>query len=464
MTEFELYLQRELSDMNMPPTHFVADWGDVLRRVKPQTAPRATRQGFRSRRLRFALCAVVLAGLIGTVSATSLGSTLTRAFDGFAAWVTGHPGAPASNGERLVFQKANERSWATFPPDTELRRLLAIRASDSSFVLFGFRSDDLLCLRLVATGPVEGSATDCVPIQALQNADKPVIVAASDEPFGFSEPTRNGGGSLTASATFGIASDGVSQIVLASDDGDHFAVVKSNAFLYIAEHRTAETRIHRVSAVAANGSVVAIPVRPAPLGTAESRDQDRTPAQGPTGVDRKNVDGSIDWIQAGALRGKVPSPALESQLRHSFKAIALEREITPDPRSPMSVIVVFGQSQHSLGANDQLCVYLLFVNSLGGGCSAFDGMFSQQPFTAGIGAPSGAGQYVFVSGAASDDVEAIKVYLSNGVVADAALSDNVYVLPVARYLFPIRIVALDQAGEIIGNQVISSDGLEKPTR
>src|SRR5581483_10732098 len=228
MIDVEPLIRDEFATRDPLPASLRGDWGDVLSRVQ-----RPTRQ--RGRRPLQLLIAAAAAGLAVACLATPLGAALGRGLDGFSAWLTGSPGTPASPQAQQAFEQANARSWAGFPAGTELRKLIDTSANGSTFTLYGFRSGDALCLRLVATGPAAGKTSSCAPVQALQSANEPALVVASDEPFGAAPvpPGSAGYRPLLASATFGIVSDGVQQVILHGDDGTHQATVQSNAFLYI---------------------------------------------------------------------------------------------------------------------------------------------------------------------------------------------------------------------------------------
>jgi len=78
------------------------------------------------------------------------------------------------------------------------------------------------------------------------------------------------------------------------------------------------------------------------------------------------------------------------------------------------------------------------------------------------GAGSGPSEYSIIGGLASDDVAAIKVFLGSGAVLDAGLHDNAYLARIARSDYPIRIVAYDQDGRVIGLETVENDGMSSP--
>jgi len=296
MNDVDVLARAEVAALLPIPTGVRPDWDDVVRRAR---LPR--------RRL---MDAVVLAAAVGALAiaaaASPLGAALVRTLDDFSAWIRGEPGQPASPAEQQAFQEANARSWAGFAPDAKLRRLLETEVSGTSFTLFGFRSGDLLCLRLVASGGASGTSTHCAPLRSLQKAEAPALVVAADEPVGSSSGPAGDDG-YTAdpyTATFGIASDGVRGVVVKADDGTHDALVGGNAFLYVADHPKVGTRVRGVEAVAANGDRATLAFQSSPFGMLDLPPPPRGKAQGPTRLDRHVTGGSIGWVERQEPRGE----------------------------------------------------------------------------------------------------------------------------------------------------------------
>ena len=265
MIDVEPLIVSEL-DLLLPlPDGHRADWQDVVRR-----AGLYRRSLPRRRIVAVAVAAVALAAVVA--AATPIGGAIARTFDGFSAWVSGEPGTPASPAEQQAFQHANARSWTAFASGTELRRLIETSGDGTTYTLYGFRSGDALCLRLVATGVVPAISTHCAPLQALQSARQPALVVAADEPLGSTNTPPNDQGYVpaAAAASFGIVSDGVAHVLLHADDGTHDAIVASNAFLYVAERPKLGVRVRSVEAVAGDGSKVALPFQSAPYGLGRS--------------------------------------------------------------------------------------------------------------------------------------------------------------------------------------------------
>ncbi len=180
MIDVEPLIQEAFVSLDPLPLGAEGDWQDVLGRVQ---RPARGRPRIARRPLQIAVAAAIALAVVSV--ATPLGAAIGRSFDGFSAWVTGSPGTPASPQAQQAFEQANARSWAGFLPGTRLRKLIETTAAGSTFTLYGFRSGDALCLRLVATGPAAGSNESCAPLQALQSARSRRSSSRPTSPTGF---------------------------------------------------------------------------------------------------------------------------------------------------------------------------------------------------------------------------------------------------------------------------------------
>lgn len=466
MLELEELVRAELERELPLPSGKRANWDDVVQRAGGLSAgsvknPRA------SWGHRFGLASVIALTLLAATVSPVRGAILDG-FDGFSAWISGEPGSPASRAEQAAFDRANQRSWTGFPPGTQLRRLIATSAGETNFTLFGFRSGDMLCLRLVASGGVSRASTHCIPLSALQQTSKPAVVAAADEAFGDTKtpPYPGGYSPALAAATFGIASDGVANVILRGDDGRHDARVESNAFLYVADHPKLGARVRGVDAVAVDGTRVALPFSPAPFGTIDLPQPSQEPAKGPSRVERAVKGGSIGWLMRREERGD-PLPAA---LRDGFsdqRDLKFGRILRPDPASDARIVVAeLSRMRRPPGIkvppDPQLCVGATANDrAVAIGCSPLAQMFERAPFTVGMSG-SGSDQFTRLYGIASDDVAKINIYLANGDVLDVALKDNVYLSYVSRAGFPIRMVGYDGEGRIISVETFRDDGMTNP--
>lgn len=433
-----------------------ADWQDVVERTAHRRLPAIS-----SRRL-VAIAAALIVALTLVAATTPVGAAIVRGLDGFAAWISGEPGQPASPSEQQAFQQANERSWSGFAPGTELRRLIQTSASGTTFTLFGFRSGDQLCLRLVAAGAVSAGSTHCAPLQTLQSAKEPALVVAADEGLGTTNEPPNDEGYVpeAASASFGIVSDGVTKVLLHADDGAHDALVASNAFLYVADHPKLGVRVRSVEAVAGNGASVALPFESAPygLGLDLSQPPKGTP-QGPAHVDRHVKGGTIGWLDAHEPMGKpIPTTFRQSRML-AHLGYVFGRLIQPDPQSADRIAVVLTSSYFSKGPG--LC--LIWNGDAMGTCmqGPVSRLFKDDPLYVGMSG-SGSDQFSLLEGLASDDVAGIKLFLASGETVDVPLTDNVFLIRVGRAAYPIRLVAYDSEQRVIDVNTFADDGMTSP--
>jgi hypothetical protein len=468
MIDVEPLIREALVGLDPLPHGIEVNWQDVLGRVQQpiRSRPRVAR-----RPLQVAI-AILLALVIASV-ASPLGAAIGRTFGDFSAWISGSPGKPASRQAQQAFEKANARGWVGFPPGTRLRKLIETRASGSTFTLFGFRSGDALCLRLVATGPAAGANQSCAPLQALQSAKEPALVVATDEPFGLprGRPRSPNYKPQLASATFGIASDGVKKVVLQADDGRHQAIVASNAFLYIDQRPKPGVYTRSAEAVAANGSTTHPLLVVAPHGA------NGTPAPGhvarptgPTQVERQVSGGTVSWIQHRRDRGQPIDPSGLKHLRvGAVTDVTFARAVQPDPANPARVAFLVGKPARDpfhrfQPGQQQLCVFFVPQGRSGSGsCSALPLRFGPEPFSFDSYLFGSGAQFDYFSGIVSDDVAQLKIFLTNSTIEDVPLKDNAFAAPVARALFPVRVVAYDSASRIIGIDTVGEPNTAPPS-
>jgi len=110
-------------------------------------------------------------------------------------------------------------------------------------------------------------------------------------------------------------------------------------------------------------------------------------------------------------------------------------------------------------SHDEICTYAITPTEGGGmGCMPVDRLFLFGPFNYGLGG-GGANQYVWLDGVASDDVARMELFLASGERIAIPLRDNVFRVEVARIRFPIRLVAYDSEGRVIGIRAETHDPL-----
>jgi hypothetical protein len=444
MIDVEQRLRDEL-DL-LAPAVLPADWDGVLR---------LARDGRRRARRRFAVAAAVLVAALGGIFVgTPLGSAIVHGLGGFSAWLTGQPGSPASKEEQRAFDQANARSWLQFPSGTQLRRLAAVTddATHSKVDLLGFRSKSTLCLRVVVTGDVRGGTLSCAPLDELRKAGAPVRAVLVD--YGFGSGTKKAWYGLDryhASAlqvTVGIAADGVRRVVLVDTSGRHTVHASSNAFLYVASKPDVGQRVRRIWAET-DTSRIPVPFAPAPFvfggGNAPKR-----AAPGPTKVDRKVRGATIGWLDRHEPRGK-PLDVLPARIRGLVERHAVfGRVIAPDPERPLRIAVTLSTSRHGHRPTG-LCTWIVTRGGGGaGGCGVRATTFARGPITSGTTLSGGSDEFATITGLASDDVTRIVAFLSGGQTMRVPLTDNVYVVDIARSRLPARLVAYDSEQRVIG--------------
>ena len=435
-----------------------ANWDDVLRRANVGIASP-------QRRRRLA-AAVAFALLVLAVAVTPLGAAIGREFGNFSDWLTGSPGKPASTAEQSAFAQKS-RSWFGFPAHTELRRLIVSKHGDLTAELYGFRSSDALCVRLVASGSASNGDLACAPLRELRARKQPALVLASDYAVGRGKKTLDG--PLTtwtpkAAVTLGVLADGVKSVLIGRSDGTVAnATVSGDAFLSITLNPAPELRVTHVW-VMSNGKRVAIPFVPAstPLRPFALQSAHRQPS-GPAKVQRQLHSGVIRWFARRELRGQPVPPSLARlHLIASSPKVVFARMVTPDPRSQERVIIsllpagrrYFGGRLHN---NNQVCAEVVGgVYSAGrlsgGGCWPAGRLFSTGPFTESL--TQGQNQYVTVSGVASDAVARMRLYLSSGAYVPVSLADNTYVVHASLADYPLRLVGYDGDGRVIGTTTL----------
>jgi hypothetical protein len=446
MIDVEDMLRDELA--TLVPSYRPANWDEVLA-IAGHAPARPVR--------RWAAVAAfaVTAALVVSV-ATPLGASIVHGVGNFSSWLTGEPGTPASTKAQRAFERANARSWIGFPAGTKLRHLTTVtdRADGSQVELLGFRSGSTLCLRIVVTGKTTASTRSCAPLADLRQAGSPVRVIVVDRGFGAGTKRAWYGTfrlhSPALQVTAGIVADGVKKVVVRDRSGRHVLPVTANAFLYVASTPDVGQRLISISAQT-GARLVSVPFAPAPFwfgGFAASQKV----APGPTKVERHVSGGTIGWLDRQELRGQplsiLPSPSRAEITRH----VVFGRVVAPDPGRPLRIALTLSTSRHG-GRATGLCSWLINPGGgAGGGCAVRADLFKTEPFNVDGGFGSGSDQFMTLSGLASDDVARIVAFLANGQTMKVPLRDNTFLVDVARSKTPVRLVAYDARGRVIGIQ------------
>ena len=464
MTSLEERLREELDVLVPPPDDAPMSWEDALRRA--EKAPVRARGPLvtRGRGVALALAAATLVGL----ALSPMGGAIARGFGDFSAWLTGSPGDPASKAEQRAFDKAN-KLWLGFPAGPKLRRLIVTEAVGGTLELFGFRSADSLCLHMTTAGiALHGTgATGCTPLDELRRAEAPAVVALVDVSFGVENvpPNEDGYKPARVQVTFGVVADGVRTVELTTNRGDlRDAIVANNAFLAVTEHPPLGLLTQEITVTSEEGERVAVPFAPQVYAGDEPTAKPGV-APGPQEVERQVEGGTIGWLLRGEPRGQSLEEA-GLKARELFPEgwqLGFARVIKPDPRSLALVAVALQHFEFPEGSpfvsHDEYCSYgIAPPRSAGAGCMPVDRQFLFGPFNYAMQS-GGSDQYAWLDGLASDDVARMEAFLASGERISVPLQDNVFRLGVARFRFPIRVVAYDSEDRVIGIRAEAQDPL-----
>ncbi len=412
-----------------------ADWDEVLRRA--QVVPPRTLT-VRRLVLGLAACVAVLAVLV----VTPVGGAVVRGLGDFSDWLAGSPGKPATTSDSQRFEAANGRSWAAFPTGTRLRELITADVAGKRYTLYGFRSGSSLCLRLKASTLGHTTAPACATVSTLAHVSAPIVIVTGNGVF------QDSHGHSSAVFSFGIAADGVSRVQVDTIDGTRTAFVGGNAYLWIENEPSTGQRALSMSAVTEKGrrSTVAVAAR----SLLEIRFGPQPTAKGPSRVEVRIPHPTISWYARRELRGVSAEQAkLTAEQRRELHASGFTRLVKPDPLGD----IVIGLTR------DGNCLVVV------GGASGCGGnFFAIGPLNLMLIATNSlnsSDRFADVTGAAADGVARIRVFLADGERQTAALRDNLFAARVPN-LLPIRVVAYNRAGKVVGVQTIPSFGLRAP--
>jgi hypothetical protein len=389
------------------------DWSDVVARAR-----RA-----RARGLVVALAAALT--LFGSAAA------VTAALGGFDRWLGGEPGKPAPSAEQRKFEAANGRTWATFPKNTKLRELVQTQVDGKTYVLFGFRSGDTLCLKLKAVSLGHSTGASCTPKSTLAHATVPIVVVNRD--WGFDDRHAH----ASAKVSFGIVADGVTRVDVTATDGTHRAAIGGNAYLFVENEPNTGNRVLAVSEVSSNGRRSAIR-----FGTTYGLDWQAEAPRSPRGphlVEARIPHPTIGWYARGEHRGRSGK-----QLESTLGIAPPGSYVKPDP---LSDIVV--------GLDGNICLVVV-ADGRGMGCNTRKAFFALGPLNV-MTAGGGGTEAMVVAGAAADGIAKLTVFGSDGQTLAVPLRDNLFATRVALAQFPIRLVGYDRDGRIAAIRTVRSE-------
>jgi len=470
MSDLDLLVMDALEDAVPYRREALPDWPDALARagvqqgthghVRPAGDRPVQRRPVWLRRGALPLAAAALAAAVVAV-ATPAGSAVVRGIGDFSAWLRGVPGEPVGPAEQEAFERANRRVWSAFPDGPQLSTLIEREVEGRRFELQGFRSGGSLCLRLLARGLNGSPAVSCAPLQELQGATAPALVVLADHSLGLRNVVPVGQQYVApeASATFGIVADGVTGVELVTDEGTRRAVVEANAFLSIDASPELGERVRAVFASARDGRRVEVPFVSAPFGSWDQPAPRDAKPTGPAKVERTVAGGRVGWLERREPRGVEP-PADAPYMRGPMGGgLEFARLLAPDPQSHLRLLVGIGTlKRYGVPAGEQaVCYFLVAGGSSGGGCSPLDRLFPRAPFSFGQSLIGGGHQFETISGLASDEVARLEIFFATGERRPIPLADNAFIVQAARAKYPIRLVAYDAAGQIIGIETREGD-------
>jgi hypothetical protein len=170
-------------------------------------------------------------------------------------------------------------------------------------------------------------------------------------------------------------------------------------------------------------------------------------------VQRNVKGGAIRWFARRQPRGE-PVPTTIHHIAGVLPDVIFARLVTPDAALPERMVisirpagtVYFGGR---LRNNRQVCAELVGGRYQGGGCWPAGRLFSTEPFTWEVDVQTG-GQIATLAGLASDQVARMTAYAATGRVTPVPLHDNAYLTVASLADYPLRLVAYDANGRIIG--------------
>jgi hypothetical protein len=446
MIDIEPLIREELDRLVPMPSAVRADWFDVRRR------------GGSANTRRRALCAVLVAAVLGAVAVSPLGGAISNTLHGFSDWLTGTPGEDVAPAKQRAFVKATP-----FAGDPRLRELLKVDLEGRQFFLYGFETRQVVCLRVSVTA-LEGVGPQaaCVSRADLRRSRDLVLPVKANMSVGHVGPLPRAADDPPTVPryllTFGVAASEVSSVSVKTDRGVTPAAVGNGAFLHVVVPGRRGVWARSVRATTATGRAQVVPLSVNVSGQPALRTG--LAARGPAKVERTIAGGTIGWFARREPRGV---SARTAGLRHDC-CTGFVRVIYPDPHDFLGVAIgdktLWRSPPRPLFVipEDALCIGLVSRGGVGAGCRKPDQFFRLGPLELTWGF-SGAGQQTWiVSGIASDDVDRIEVFLGNGEHWQAPLRDNATAFRIQRAKFPARVVGYDAAGRVIDVTTIRGGG------
>jgi hypothetical protein len=430
MTEFHPAVRSALNTLAPPFENTPADWEDALSRGTGRSKYGTPR--------RLIAIAVAVGAFVGLATSPFGQAVVRDTLDQLGAWVDGEPGNPASPEDQEAFRAANEASFASFPDDTRLRELTRVEGAGSRFTLFGFRDGNWFCLRL--TRAPEGDRphpAGCASIHTLAAIEGPVAIVSALEKY--SVPGHE------AHALYGFAVDGVTAVDVVTENGERLpAQLQSNAFVHVSDRAE---RVVSVIAVGRDGAESTVPVIAFHPLFEDRLERDEVP--GPAEIEREVEPTGIAWLERREERGR---PFNWPRDRGAIE-VAFARSVKPDATSAFRMGLATGEGTVQASDGRWFCLQWQWplVEETGYACIRAE--FTRSHMIR-ISEYAGGDQLPIETGVVSDHVASMELFYANGEHQAVPLGDNVFAVQLRRIDLPGKIVAYDDAGRVIGIELL----------
>jgi hypothetical protein len=332
----------------------------------------------RSRRLT----ATIVTGAAAAVLAISpLGGAGTGAVGGFSDWLIGTPGTPTSPALQRQFDTSSP-----FPGNPRLRELLNVTLDGRRFVLYGFETGQVVCLRVAVRGLADaGPQAACVSRVDLRRSRDLAL------------PVKANLSVAQYVLTFGVLVHEVVSVVVRTDRGTSRAAVRDGAFLDVFRSGRRGDWARAVVARTATRRTDVVPLsvqasREPPLRTGLG-------PQGPSKINRTVSGARIGWFVHRESRG-LSSAQAHLKIQGCCRGYA--RVIQPDPDDFLRVLIsdrftspIPRRVPLPTRGEHRICFGALTRGGFGQSCTTLENLFRAGPVALSWGF-SGAGQQLWL--------------------------------------------------------------------
>lgn len=413
----------------------------------PSSSGTAQRADSRRRVFRAVTALALGAAALGGIGAEFAGSEAPReepragSFGSLTAWQQDVPGPSASLRQTRQLLAKNAEAYAPL----EIRRIAVVAATThetATIGLIGFKAGRSLCLIVSARDFY--SAPDCMSPATLWRLPTHAMPVALGERLPI-----NG---RAVYLTYGLADDSVQEVKVELEDGSQIRLpVRANVFLAATSREPVA-----LSSVTPQGESL-VPLHggdladSAPLAAlVDPRPED---LPGPSEVSAPGAGTSIGLIDGEQAEG---SPfRVDDQAVRSFGHVQRSRVLRPNGDIALALAVV--RAGGTSRSASQVCSIILepFARgNLSSTCSTRSSLFALQPFTLNE-AHGGEGSFVrTVAGLSADEVAHLNVYRLDGRQFEIDVRQNAFVEQFAEAELPVKIVAIDSAGAVLGMRIL----------